>query len=129
MKILPFILLVALTSCSHPESRTQNIVQQVQAGVQQVQTGNLILRAIEQYDVETRSYPASLTNFVPSYLPRYLAVTTNANFFLTGWDYRLATNGSHHATFRLRYNMEGGAIEYRSAPAEWVQEIVLEKYK
>ena len=123
MKFLPFILLVMLTACSRPDPHAQEIAQQLQSG-------DLILRAIDQYYVDTKSYPASLTNLVSAYLPRYLPVTTNASQFLIGWDYRVATNASGRARFTLSYKI----VEYRSAPPEWVgyyggQEMVLESFK
>ena len=112
-----------LTGCGRPDSHEQEIAQQLQAG-------ELILRAIDQYNVDTKNYPPSLTNLVSGYLARYLPVTTNASQFLTGWDYRLVTNASGHARFTLSYKI----VEYRSAPPEWVgyyggQEKVLERFK
>ena len=82
----------------------------------QAQAGQPIVRAIEQFRKQTGSYPTSLADLAPKYLPRIPDTPNESQQKLTGWEYLAVTNGAV-VTYTLRYYMGRGGIEYE--PPVW----------
>ena len=98
MRFLPVFLvgvMMFLSGCS----RTGQFTAQAQAG-------QPIVRAVEEFQKRTGSYPASLAVLAPKHL---LAVPA-------GWEYRMVTNGVT-VTYTLRYYLGRGGVEYE--PPVW----------
>lgn len=83
----------------------------------QAQLGQPIVRAVEDYKEETGSYPASLGDLAPTYLPAVPEVPDVSRCKFGGWDYQMETNNGV-ASYRLRYYLGWGGIEYR--PPHWI---------
>jgi len=84
---------------------------------EQAELGQPIARAIEDFRVQTASYPASLAELVPEYLPTVPDMPDEARHKYRGWDYQTETNGAA-VTYSLRYYMGRGGVEYR--PPHWI---------
>jgi len=108
MRFLPFSLVAAMM-CLSGCSRTGEFKAQAQAG-------QPIIRAIEEFRKQTGSYPASLADLAPKYLPTLPDTPDESQHKFTGWEYRTVTNGVA-VTFTLRYYMGRGGIEYE--PPVW----------
>jgi hypothetical protein len=107
---LPSIFCVVIVAFLLGCSRTSEFQAQAQAG-------KPIVRAIDEYQKQTGNYPTSLTNLVPKYLPAVPDIAEESKHKLTGWDYRMVTNGSH-VSYTLRCYMGRGGIEYQ--PPDWI---------
>jgi hypothetical protein len=83
----------------------------------QAQAGQPIVRAIEQFRKQTGSYPASLADLAPKYLPTVPDVLNESQQKFSGWDYQIVTNGTA-VSFALRYYMGRGGVEYE--PPNWI---------
>ncbi|HEX5400545.1 MAG TPA: hypothetical protein VFY06_15970 [Verrucomicrobiae bacterium] len=83
----------------------------------QAEAGQPIVRAIEDYHRQTGSYPASLTDLAPKYLPTAPDIANESQHKHVGWDYRLVTNGAV-VSYRLLYYMGRGGVEYD--PPNWI---------
>jgi hypothetical protein len=79
--------------------------------------GQQIVRAIEDFRKQTGSYPASLVDLAPKYLPTVPEMPDKSRNKFGGWDYRSKTNGLG-VYFSLRYYMGRGGVEYR--PPYWI---------
>jgi len=83
----------------------------------QAEAGQPIVRAIEQFRRQTGTYPASLTDLAPNYLPTVPDLPNKAEHKFSGWDYRAVTNGTV-VSYTLRYYMGRGGVEYQ--PPNWI---------
>jgi hypothetical protein len=83
----------------------------------QAQAGQPIVQAIEQFRIKTGSYPATLADLAPKYLPMVPDVPNGSQQKLSGWDYQTVTNGAA-VSYTLRYYMGRGGIEYE--PPNWI---------
>ena len=83
----------------------------------QAELGQPIVRAIEQYRVQTGRYPASLAALVPDFLSLVPQVPDRAQHQFSGWDYQTETNAGV-VTYSLRYYLGRGGVEYR--PPHWI---------
>jgi len=109
MKIQTVLLMGAMTlicSCN----RTH-------AFLAQAQTGQPIVRAIEEYRKQTGNYPASLTNLVPTFLAKIPDTVDKSRHKFSGWEYRPITNDVR-PSYILRYYMGRGGVEYK--PPNWI---------
>jgi hypothetical protein len=82
----------------------------------QALAGQPIVRGIEEFHKQAGSYPASLTDLVPTYLSAVPDTPDRSQGKYTGWEYRTLTNGVN-VTYTLRYYMGRGGIEYE--PPVW----------
>jgi len=80
-------------------------------------SGQPIVRAIEQYKKDTGTYPSSLVDLAPKYLPAVPDMPDESLRKYRGWYYQTETNG-RSVTFRLRYYMGRGGVEYE--PPSWI---------
>jgi hypothetical protein len=83
----------------------------------QAQAGQPIVRALEQFHKQTGSYPTSLADLAPKYLPSVPDRPDESQNKFSGWDYQIVTNGMA-VSYRLRYFMGRGGIEYE--PPNWI---------
>ncbi|MDI6739524.1 MAG: hypothetical protein QME74_04075 [Candidatus Edwardsbacteria bacterium] len=109
MRFLPILILGVITllpACSrNGEFRAQ------------AQAGQPIIRAIEEFRKQTGSYPASLADLVPKYLPAVPDVPDASKRKFEGWEYHTVTN-NEAVSYSLRYYMGKGGVEYE--PPNWV---------
>jgi hypothetical protein len=75
--------------------------------------GQPIVRAIEQFRIQTGRYPASLTDLAPKYLPTVPELPDESQHKFSGWEYQTATNGEA-VSYRLSYYMGRGGVEYEA---------------
>jgi hypothetical protein len=80
------------------------------------ESGQPIVRAIEQYKKDSGTYPASLADLAPKYLPVVPDLPDESKSKFEGWDYRTETNGVL-VSYSLRYYMGRGGVEYE--PPTW----------
>jgi hypothetical protein len=84
---------------------------------EQAKLGQPIVRAIEDFQKETGSYPTSLVELVPKHLSTIPEIPDPSQHKYHGWEYRSITNGAA-ITYSLRYYMGRGGIEYE--PPHWI---------
>jgi hypothetical protein len=82
----------------------------------QAQVGQPIVRAIEAFRKQTGSYPASLADLTPKFLPKVPDMPDGSPHKIRVWEYRTVTNGMV-VSYTLRYYMGRGGIEYE--PPIW----------
>jgi hypothetical protein len=82
----------------------------------QAHRGQPIIRAIEQFHKQTGTYPVSLADLAPKYLPTTPDVPDQTQYKFSGWDYFTTTNGVAFS-YSLRYYMGRGGVEYQ--PPVW----------
>ena len=83
----------------------------------QAEAGQPIVRAIEEFRRHTGTYPASLADLVPKYLPTVPDLPNEPEHKFSGWDYQAVTNGTV-VSYTLKYYMGKGCVEYR--PPNWI---------
>jgi type II secretory pathway pseudopilin PulG len=79
----------------------------------QAEAGQPIVRAIEAFQKQTGSYPTSLTDLAPKFLPSVPDIPDKTKGKFEGWDYAMETNGTS-VSYTLRYYMGRGGVEYRA---------------
>ena len=99
--VLGFVVLHALLDRTH-EFRAQ------------AQAGQPIVRAIEDYHKQTGN---SLAELAPSYLVTIPDRPDKSQHRLSGWEYRIVTNGTA-VSYSLSYYLGRGGIEYE--PPNWI---------
>ena len=108
MKLLPLLTVGAIVFFS-----ACNRTGEFQA---QAQVGQPIVRAIEDFRRQTGSYPASLADLLPKYLPTIPETPDKSQHKFNGWEYCKITNDVT-ITYTLRYYMGKGGVEYE--PPVW----------
>jgi hypothetical protein len=83
----------------------------------QAEAGQPIVRAVEQFRKQTGTYPASLADLAPKYLPAVPDLPNESEHKFGGWDYRTVTNGMI-VSYTLMYYMGRGGVEYQ--PPNWI---------
>ena len=83
----------------------------------QAEAGQPIVRAIEEFRRQTGSYPSSLDDLAPKFLPTVPDIPDKMKGKFGGWDYSMETN-SATISYSLRYYMGRGGVEYR--PPHWI---------
>lgn len=73
--------------------------------------GQPIVRAIQQFRKQTGSYPLSLSELAPKYLPKVPDLPDESQHKFSGWEYEVVTNGAS-VSYRLRAYMGKGGVEY-----------------
>jgi hypothetical protein len=76
------------------------------------------VHAIDEYKKENGTYPQSLIQLAPKYLPRSPDIPDATNGKFAGWDYVITTNGTI-VSYTLRYYMGRGGVEYE--PPNWIR--------
>ena len=82
----------------------------------QARAGQPIVRAVEDFRKQSGSYPSSLTNLVPQYLPTLPDIQQEGHYKRGSWEYRVVTNGTS-VSYSLRSYMGRGGVEYE--PPIW----------
>jgi hypothetical protein len=106
--LMILICLVGLPKAHDRQTRFNNTAQAM--------AGQPIVRAIEEFRKQTGSFPSSLTDLAPKYLPTVPDRPDESQHKFIGWEYRMVTNGVA-VTYTLRYYMGRGGIEYE--PPVW----------
>ena len=104
--ILLAVAMLALSACS----RTSEFKALAQAG-------QPIVRAIDGYYKQAKSYPTSLTDLVPKYLAAVPDMPDESHHKFSGWDYRIVTNGAA-ISYSLSCDMGHGGVTYD--PPNWI---------
>lgn len=81
------------------------------------QAGQPIVQAIEAYRKQVGSYPPSLAELSPRYLPTLPEIKKEGHFNYGAWEYCLTTN-STAVSYTLRSYMGRGGVEYD--PPHWI---------
>src|SRR5215471_2550860 len=82
----------------------------------QAHRGQPIVRAIEQFHKQTGSYPVSLAELAPKYLPTVPEMPDKVRHKFMGWDYHTTTNGIV-ISYTLSYYLGRATVEYE--PPVW----------
>lgn len=80
------------------------------------QSGQPIVRSLENFRRQNGAYPKSLADLAPNYLPEVSKLHGGSHFEFSGWDYLPVTNGAA-GSYSLRFHLGKGGVEYE--PPRW----------
>jgi hypothetical protein len=83
----------------------------------QARVGQPIVRAIQDFRKQTGSYPISLAELAPKYLPTVPDIQQDEHYKYGSWEYHVVTNGAV-VSYSLRSYMGRGGVEYQ--PPNWI---------